>query len=195
MERTRYSKVFAAVYHDENGARDGIQELREAGFNTEEISLITNREEVRDNLKEKENVEAESASGAGAGAAGGAAIGALGGLVIGAASLLLPGIGGLIVAGPFASALGLVGGATATGAATGAIGGGLLGLLTKAGVKESDAKVYSEEIERGNLLILIPAALEDEGLVQRILEDTGADHVKAAHIEESEHAWDWAVRA
>lgn len=193
MVRTGYNKVVAAIYHDEDAARDGLEILRDAGFDTKQISLITNREEVLKSLKEDENVDAGTASGAGA--ASGAAIGALGGLVIGVGSLLLPGIGGLIIAGPFASALGLVGGATATGAATGAITGGLLGLLTKAGMDESDAKHYSEEIETGNILILVPTTYDNVGIVERILAETEADHVKTAQFDETDQVWDRLVYA
>lgn len=105
----------------------------------------------------------------------------LAGLLVGIGAIAVPGIGALFIGGPLAAALGLSGAAatTVSGAATGALAGGLIGALLGLGVPEEDARIYEERIKEGGILIAIPSRTGDEARAMDILEDTGADQVRA----------------
>ena len=186
-------KIIAAVYSNEKDAKAGVKKLKQTGFDTRQVSLITNKTEVVDKMQDDMGVSRSKA--AGAGVVSGASIGALGGLVIGIGSLAIPGIGTLIIGGPFATALGLIGSSTATGAAAGAVGGGTLGLLTKAGLDKDVAENYAKQISLGEVLVLVPVTAKNEGMVHQVLADTEADHVKGARFTGSDSIWNRMVRA
>ncbi len=88
-----------------------------------------------------------------------------------ATALTIPGVG-LVVAGPIAAAL--------AGAGAGATTGGLIGLLIGTGVTEHRAKVYDTGVRGGGILLGVEAKTSDDiDKLETLLEDIGAEHVRA----------------
>jgi hypothetical protein len=128
------AKTVVGLFDDFNDAQRVVQELTNAGFSRNDISLVANdaRGEYAGLSRsvgggKMDKTEAEQA---GSGALAGAGVGAALGLLAGLAALAIPGIGPVIAAGPIATALG----STAIGAGLGAAAGGLVGPLVDAGV-------------------------------------------------------------
>jgi uncharacterized membrane protein len=142
------TKIVIALYDELTEAQQAIQELRQNGFDQQDISLIANdvREEYAQYIPQNQPAE-EIAEGALEGAGIGAIVGALSGLLIGLSALALPGIGAVLVAGPL--------GATLAGTGIGAAAGSLLGALMEAGVPEEPAHYYAEGVRRGGSLVIV----------------------------------------
>ena len=157
-----------AVFTDGDHAEDAVNELRDAGFDRNDISLLARSERE---AREAAGSTGAEAKGAGAGLVlGGIAGGALGWLV-GAGALAVPGVGPVV-------ALGAIG-ATVAGAAAGAVAGGVLGLLAGLGVPEEQARTYEAAVKRG--AILVSCGCDDEREVRRareILERHGGGDVR-----------------
>ena len=116
--------IISAVFDDRSEAEAAVNELRSAGVETDNLSIIGRDEEqtsVRDGTGEV--VEGDATGDAVKGALGGAGIGAL----LGVAALAIPGVGPLVAAGAIASSA--IPSAAAIGAGAGALAGGLTGLL------------------------------------------------------------------
>lgn len=156
-------EIILASFHDPEKADHAIDQLKEGGFNEEEISLITH-------YHGKEGTFNRTLKGAGQGAATGTIVGGLAGFLAGAI--------GVIIIGPIAALLGLGGviGTTITGLVFGAAAGGLVGALVKLGVPEEKAKKYEETIKAGGVLLAITDS-EKLGQAEKILENSGADDV------------------
>jgi len=173
------------IFTDKEDAEDAIDELKAAGFNPKDISIM-----MRDRLAEQElanDTGTNVAEGAVSGAATGGVVGAIAGLLIGVGAITIPGIGPFLIGGPLAAALGLTGAAatTVSGAATGALAGGLLGGLIGLGVPEEDARVYERHLNEGAILVAVPVRERNEADVRDILEDNGADRVRTIHVDEA----------
>lgn len=119
--------------------------LREAGFNTNDISmLLPDISGSRDLSYEKHSKAPEgTATGAGAGALLGGAFGWL----TGTGMVAIPALGSLVAAGPIVAALS----AAAVGTAIGGVAGGLIGL----GIPEFEAKQYEGKVKSGNILLSV----------------------------------------
>jgi hypothetical protein len=126
------------VYDDYSTAEEVVDELEEAGFTQDQISLVGRK-------GEHENAGDGAATGATLGGVAGAGAGLLASLGL----IAIPGIGPLVAAGVLATTL--------AGAATGAIAGGLLGALVEYGVSEEEAPVYAETVRRGGTLVSVRA--------------------------------------
>lgn len=142
--------------------------LKEAGFSSNDISvLFPDRETTRDFAHEK-NTKAPEGAVAGAGT-GGLVGGALG-WIAGIGALAIPGVGPFIAAGPILAALS----GAAIGAGVGGITGGLIGL----GIPELEAKRYDGKIRKGNILISIHTEDGDEvEAAKEIFKQYGAEDV------------------
>jgi uncharacterized protein (TIGR02271 family) len=142
------TKTVIGTYRDMTTASAVVNDLVNAGFHRNSISLIANDTDQRYASQVDQDVEMDdTAKGAGIGAA----IGGLGGLLLGLGALAIPGIGPVIAAGPIA--------ATLAGAGIGAVTGGIIGALVDLGIPEESAHVYAESVRRGN--ILVAAQVED----------------------------------
>jgi hypothetical protein len=143
-----------ALYDDVETARKVVEELKNAGIASADISLVAHDAEGQ----YARSLGAEgSASAAGAGI--GAVLGGLGGLLVGLGALVIPGVGPVLAAGPLATALsGLVG--AGVGAIAGGATGGLIGALVDWGVPEEEAQYYTEGVRRGGTLVT--ARVEDD---------------------------------
>jgi uncharacterized membrane protein len=171
------AKMVIAAFDDREMADKAVTELEEAGFDSEDLSVITreNQEQAVENATD--DSEHPVAEGAVGGASTGAVIGGLAGLLVGAGAL--PALGGLLIGGPIAAALGLTGlAATAvSGAVTGAAAGGLIGGLTKLGLSEDRARAYGEAVQEGGILLIVPVEADETIEVTGLMKDCGATSV------------------
>jgi uncharacterized membrane protein len=170
-------KVVLGIFSDRSDAEAAFDELEEIGYNPKDISIVMKDHREAESLAN--DTGADVAGGAVSGATTGGALGALAGFLIGAG--IIPGLGALLIGGPLAAALGLTGAAatTVSGAATGALAGGLLGALMGFGLSEDEAREYEEGIKAGGILVAVPARDAQEGEVRDVLEENGADKVRA----------------
>jgi uncharacterized membrane protein len=141
-----HNKV-VGVFQTEEDAIDAIKELRDQGYNEDDISVIAKDKKEVNHIYEETGSKATE--GAAAGMATGGILGGLGGLLLGAGALAIPGIGPIVAAGPIAAALG--------GAAVGAGAGGIVGALVGLGIPEDEAKEYQKSVEEGDILVLVDA--------------------------------------
>jgi len=165
------AKQVVGLFDTTQDAQDAVQDLRDGGFTSDDISVVVNN--ASGEAVTTDGSGSDAAEGAGAGATGGAIVGGLGGLLVGLGALVIPGIGPVVAAGTLATALGT----TALGAGIGAAAGGLVGALVGAGIPEEDANVYAEGIRRGGALVTVRA-------------ETDADADRAADILDSHNVVD-----
>jgi len=140
------------VYDDYDVAQDAVEDLEEAGFGSDKVSIVG-----RSAGSERNAAAPEEADGAATGATLGGVAGAGAGLLAALGVIAIPGIGPLVAAGVLA--------ATLAGAATGAVAGGLIGALTDYGMSKEDAGLYAESVRRGGTLV---SARVDESESQRV---------------------------
>jgi len=133
------------VYDTEKQALAGLEEMKNKGYNTDDISIVAKHAEKVEKAANDESPT--TGDGLMAGAATGGAIG-LTGLLVGMSSFALPGIGPFLAAGPILATLG--------GAAAGSVmGGGLTGAFKKAGLTSEEARRYEEDVNNGKILIIV----------------------------------------
>lgn len=143
MERT--AKRVVGIYKSEQEAIAAVEDLKNQGYATREISIIGQDRKEVDRVTEE--TDTEVVDGIATGALTGGALGGLTGLLAGAGALAIPGIGPLVAAGPIAAVL--------TGAVTGAGVGGLTGALVQIGLSKDEAEYYGNSVKEGNILVLV----------------------------------------
>jgi uncharacterized protein (TIGR02271 family) len=153
-------------------AQDVVQDLMDAGFQRDNISVVANESARGASTRAVGDVDSDSAApeGAATGAVGGTVLGGALGLLVGAGLLAIPGIGPVLAAGPLAAAIGTTAatvGAGALGAGIGAATGGLVGGLVGAGVPKEQAEFYAEGVRRGGTLVSVQT---DGMMTQRALD-------------------------
>lgn len=155
------ARTIVALYDDFDTAQRVVQELVDAGFMRENISLVANDAsgEYGRTYTSGEMIDDDDVS-AGEGAGFGAVVGALVGLGV----ALIPGIGPVLAAGPLAAAL-----MAGIGAAAGAATGGVVAGLVDFGVPEEEAHVYAEGLRRGGTLVSVTADDEHMGRIEEIM--------------------------
>lgn len=161
--------VIGIVKHEPQAVRIA-NELRSAGFTSDDISvLFPDRSGTRD-FAHEQNTKAPEGAAAGAGT--GAVLGGGLGWLVGIGALAIPGVGPFIAAGPIMAAL--------AGTAVGAAAGGLTGALVGLGIPEFEAKQYEGKIRDGNILISVHVADGDEeDTAKEIFEREGAEDVSS----------------
>jgi hypothetical protein len=149
-------------------ADDLVDELRRAGFDQGEISVLFPDARPMHETEIDNSTQAPEGTVAGVGA-GGVLGGALGWLT-GIGALAIPGFGPFIAAGPIMATLG----GAAVGAAVGGVTGGLIGL----GIPEIEARQYETKVKEGKILVSVAthSAAERE-TARRILAEAGAGDV------------------
>ena len=161
-------RTVVGVFDGPNHAEGALNDLKEAGFTPEQVSVV-----ARDTRETREMAERTGMGGEGAGTGaflGGITGGVLGWLV-GIGALAIPGIGPVVAAGALATTLG--------GAALGAVAGGLIGALTSVGVAEEDARGYEEKVRQGSILLTVDAAgAAQAGEAQSIFSRRGGGNVR-----------------
>lgn len=175
-------RMIIGVFADRTDAENAIEDLKSENYDVKDISVITKNTDDATVINNNTGTTGNNvANGAASGAATGGVIGALAGLLVGIGAIAIPGFGALLIGGPLAAALGLTGAAAATvsGAVTGAVAGGLVGALVGIGVPEEDARVYEDRVRAGGILLAVPTRDHNEDDVREIMEDDGADRVRA----------------
>ncbi len=149
------TRTITRSYDDYETASAVVDDLENAGFANDNVSLIGRRHDIDDSNADDSN--------AGEGAGIGAGIGGAAGLLAGLGMIAIPGIGPVAAAGWLAT--------TAAGAAAGAVAGGVIGAMTSAGVDEQDAHLHAESVRRGGSVVSVQApdsrAAEAEAIMDR----------------------------
>ncbi len=141
-----------------------LEDLGEAGFTKDHISLLGKESVLKEYSDEYGN------TGTNTGATGGAIVGGVLGLIAAAAAFPLPGIGPVIGIGTLMSVLGI----TTAGAGLGALAGGLAGAFVDLGTDEEFAKRYESGIQEGHILLAVDADETSISVAKNILERHGA---------------------
>ena len=159
------------IYRDEVHAAAAIDSLLQAGFRSEDVSvLLPDNEGTKDFAHEKHTKVPEGT--AGGTVAGGVIGGVIGGLA-GIGTLAIPGLGPFIAAGPIMAAL--------AGMGVGGTVGWIVGALIGMGIPEYEAKRYEGRIKEG--LVLASVHCDNSDWVSRakeILKTTGAEDIASA---------------
>src|SRR3984957_3384144 len=139
------NKAVFGIYSSEAQASEGVDQLRLAGFQNTEVSVLFSENAGNKDLALTKNSKAPE--GATAGVSTGGFLGGAFGWLVGIGALAIPGIGPFIAAGPIMAAL--------AGAAGGAAAGGLTGALIGMGIPEYEAKRYEGKVKDGNILLSV----------------------------------------
>jgi len=163
-----YDKRAVGVFSRRHDAERALNELRDAGFSMDRVSIVAKDAERGDQIAGADMHDHTKADeGAATGAATGGALGALTGLLIGLGAIAIPGIGPVMLAGATATALAT----TLSGGAIGAVAGGLIGALIGLGIPEERARVYSDRVSQGDYLVMVEGSDADisraEGILSR----------------------------
>jgi uncharacterized membrane protein len=161
------SSLVTALFPSRATAERAIEDLGDAGFTHDDISML-----MSDTTRGREFAMKE-ANKAPEGAATGATLGGIiGAVVAGLAAvgtLAIPGLA-LVAAGPVVAGL--------AGLGAGAAAGGLTGALVGVGIPEHEAKFYDEKIRTGGILLGVYAHDDRKKEAKHILEAAGAERVR-----------------
>ncbi|MGH0029863.1 MAG: general stress protein [Myxococcota bacterium] len=155
------------IFSDPEAAERAVRELIETRFASDEISIV-----VRDREGSHEE-EVGHDTGVAEGAVGGAAIGG----VVGAIGATLAATGvvatsgfGVLAAGPLLAAL------------KGAVAGGAVGLevgaLAGLGFWKDEAHIHAEALDKGGIIVAVPAEHEHAEQARKVFTESGADAVR-----------------
>jgi uncharacterized protein (TIGR02271 family) len=151
------SKTVVGLFDDFQDAQSVVQDLTNAGFRREDISIAANQK-ATGYTGDGSDLNANGDNGGhavGKDAGVGAGVGGVVGLLVGLGLLTVPGIGPVLAAGPIAAAWGTAVGSTVIGVGVGAVAGGLIGALTHLGVPKEHAEYYAEGVRRGGTLVTV----------------------------------------
>jgi hypothetical protein len=167
------------LYRDRSHAEQAVDTLLDAGFRSEDISVLMPDNVGTKDFAHEKNTKAPE--GAATGATSGAVIGGTLGLLAGIGSLAIPGVGPFIAAGPIMGAL--------AGAGTGGVVGGILGALIGMGIPEYEAKRYEGMVKKGKVLLSVHADNSDwVGRAKDVLKQTGAEDIGSANEAGADYA-------
>jgi hypothetical protein len=163
------AKLVTGLFKTRVAAEAAVDALIKRGYTREEISVL-----MSDATRTKEfaiETGTHAADGAGIGGAVGGTLGAVIAAILAVGTnIVLPGLG-VVIAGPLAAAL--------VGAGAGGAAGGLIGALVGVGIPEHRARVYEAGLHVGGILIGVEAKSdEDSDVLERLLADLGAEHVR-----------------
>ncbi|MHB8865992.1 MAG: general stress protein [Pirellulaceae bacterium] len=142
MAETTGSTV-VGVFDDRQDADRAIDDLRKAGFRTNQIGVITRDAEGKTVQTDADAEESHVAGGAVAGAGVGGLVG------LGVLAGVIPVLGPAIAAGTLATIL--------TNAAGGAAIASLAGALIGWGIPEEHAQYYDEQLKAGRIVVTVHA--------------------------------------
>lgn len=155
------TKIVNKIYDNYSDAVAAIHALESAEISHNDISIVANNVDSKNDPTDKD----ATAKGAGGGAAAGAVAGGGAGLLAGLGMLAIPGVGPVVAAGWLVAAAA----GAAVGATAGAATGGLIGKLTEYEVSKEDAELYAEAIRRGGALVSVKADDDEVAKVEDIL--------------------------
>ncbi|MEH2067052.1 MAG: histidine kinase [Nostoc sp.] len=168
-------KRAVGVFSNRRDVEHALHELKNAGFDMNRVSVITQDGE-RDDIagaEVRDRIGDKSDEGAAVGAVSGGALGGLTGLLVGLGTLAIPGIGPVMLAGAAATALAT----TLAGAGIGAVAGSLLGALIGLGIPEERARVYDERVRRGQYLVILDGTDAEIARAEAILRQRGIEEL------------------
>ncbi|MBD2178684.1 signal transduction histidine kinase (STHK), LytS [Pseudanabaena sp. FACHB-1998] len=167
------NKRATGTFSNPQEAKGALHELRDSGFNMDQISIIGNHIDRNSDLagiSPSENIsdlDNKVGEGAATGAASIGAVGSFTGLLVGLGLVAIPGIGPIMLAGATATTLAT----TLTGGAIGAAAGGLIGALVGLGIPQDRAKEYCDRLDQGDYLVMVdgsePEILQAEVIFKR----------------------------
>lgn len=152
------SVVASFDQHDQ--AIRAANQLRQSGFTTEEINVVTKEENRTSSNEEFYDDDVTD------GVLTGGTIGGIGGLLAGAGALLIPGVGPILATGPIAAAI--------SGAAIGGIAGGLIDY----GIPAEASSRYEEKVARGESITVVKTSLAKVNQAAQVLRKNGAVEVE-----------------
>lgn len=166
--------VVFGIFPDQLTAEDGIDSLKDAGFRSDDVSVLFPDYHQRSRLSHR---AADAAVAGGSAAVLGGALGWIAGM----GALSIPGAGPFIAAGPLMGMLG--------GMGAGAALGGLTSALASAGIPEDESRRYEGRLQHGSILTSVHCADEEEARRAKIiLQGAGAEDVDSAGNMPPQHA-------
>ncbi|MEA5603633.1 hypothetical protein [Nostoc sp. UHCC 0252] len=155
------------IFSDRQIALQALDELRSIGFPMHEISVITKKPKLNEQLDSSDTSESTiaPAEGAKAGGLAGARAGGLLTLVAGFGILLIPGFGPALAA---ESVL-----ATLLGSGASAAAGGLIGALRGWFLPEEAAQLYNDRAFQGDYLVTVESTEDNIRQAEPILKRFG----------------------
>lgn len=153
------------TFPEQHAAERALNELRDAGFPMDRVSIVARGPEPREDRGHTHHVGNKSDEGAVSGAVTGGLLGTITGLLVGMGTLAIPGVGPIMLTGAIATAVVT----TLAGTGIGAVTGGLLGALIGLGIPEKDARDYHDRIMRGEYLLVVDGSDSDIARVEQIL--------------------------
>ena len=162
------SQAVFGIADSEARAERIIQDLRDAGFTSDALSILFPDRSGTHELRH--DVHTKAPEGASAGAGTGALLAGTLGWLSGVGAIAIPGLGAFIAAGPIVAML--------SAAAAGATVGGLTGALLGYAVPEFEATQYESKLRDGNILISVHTeSVVQQAHVRDILDRNGATHI------------------
>jgi uncharacterized membrane protein len=157
------------IFSSRQDAEYALNELRDAGFNMDKVSVIVNNADRHGQIAGADVSDSKGeqiAGGTKAGATAGATTGSIIALVGSLGVLALPGVG-------LAGEVGILLANTVLGGAIGAATGALAGALIGWGVPEDKAKYYDERVAQGDYLVVVQGTAEEILRAEGIIENRG----------------------
>ena len=133
------------VYENEHEAIIAIEGLKQQGYSTGEISVLSKDKDVLTDLEEVTGSKAMK--GMEAGVVTGGVLGSGFGLIAGIVGFAIPEFWPILAVGPIATAL--AGGLAGVGI------GGLAGALVGLGISDEVAEQYESDVREGKILVLV----------------------------------------
>lgn len=151
-------KTVIGVFNSRSSAESAVNDLRQRGFTSEEINIVSKEGKQRSSELYDDDVTD--------GALTGSTLGGIGGLLLGAGALAIPGVGPIVAAGPIAAAL------------SGAVAGGIAGGLIDWGIPAEASHRYEQSVAQGGILTAIQTNQEKVNMAAQILRQHGATDVE-----------------
>ncbi len=158
------TRKIVGVFTTEAEASKAIRDLKDAGFASDDISIVGNNKAEMRQLGDETGTKAPE--GVATGATTGGVIGGVAGLLAGLGIAAIPVFGPIMAAGPIA--------VTLAGAAAGAGAGGLVGGLIGMGIPEEEAKEYEANVNEGNILVMVDSAAGNRSRIYDVFRANGA---------------------
>lgn len=167
------------IYRNRTQVEDAVDKMIEAGFRSEDISVLLPENQGTKDFAHEKNTKAPE--GTTTGVAAGGAVGGTLGLLAGIGALAIPGLGPFIAAGPIMGAL--------AGLGVGGAVGGLIGALVGMGIPEYEAKRYEGRIKEGGILLSVHCDNSDwVKRAKNLLEQTGAEDISSTAEASADYA-------
>jgi hypothetical protein len=139
------AQTVVAVFDTHAAAIRGVDELRHANFQAQQISILAPDPREAEGYADELGVRVIRAGSVGIAAGG--VLGGLAGWLVGLTGLLIPGAGIVLAAGPFAVAL--------VAAVGGASLGGFMGTLVGLGLPHHAAEEFERALREGQTLVVV----------------------------------------